>query len=182
MARNLYRFYLYAVFLAMLLFAAVAMGMFLQTILALTPLRGTYGSSPTNAMIVQAVVFFVVSWLIAGLLGGLHYWLIRRDMRNDPTADNSAIRAFFLNMTELVAAPLAIGFSAFTVIYQLGRLYAGNITGTAAFSIATLALVGVLELERQRTRADSGAALVFQRLHLYGVQLIVLILLYFAWL
>src|SRR5690349_17906120 len=98
MARNLYRFYLYAVFLAMLIFAAVAIDMFLQTFLALTALRGTYSSSPTNAALVQVTVFFVVSWFVAGLLGGLHYWLIRRDMQNDPAAGHSAIRAFFLNI------------------------------------------------------------------------------------
>lgn len=181
MARNLYRFYLYIVFIAMLIFAAVGLGMLLQPLLSETPLRGLYESAPTGSSVVQAVVFFVVSWLIAGLLGGLHYWLIRRDMRNDPLAGNSAIRAFFLNVTELIAAPLGIGFSSFAVISQLGRMNAYSVAGFAAFSIATLALVGVLELERQRTRANSGAALVFQRLHVYGVQLILLILLYFAW-
>jgi Domain of unknown function (DUF5671) len=181
MARNLYRFYLYTVFIVMLIFAAVGLDMLLQPLLSETPLRGSNDAAPTGSSIVQAVVFFVVSWVIAGLLGGLHYWLIRRDMRNDPAAGNSAIRAFFLNIAELIAVPLAVGISSFAVIYQLGRTYAGNVPGFAAFSLATFALVGVLELERQRTRADAGPALVFQRLHLYGVQLILLIFLYFAW-
>ena len=181
MARNLYRFYLYAVFLAMLIFAAVAMDMFLQTLLALTPLRGTYGSSPTNAMIVQVTVFFVVSWLIAGLLGGLHYWLIRRDMQSDPTAGQSAIRAFFLNIAELIDAPLAVFSSAMLVISQLGHDPANDLAGSTAFAIVTLALLAVLELERQRGQAGPGPAMAFQRLHLYGVQLILLIILTFSW-
>jgi hypothetical protein len=84
MARNLYRVYLYIVFIAMLIFAAVGLIMLLQTLLSLTPLRGTYGPIPTNATIVQVTVFFAVSWFIAALFGGLHYWLIRRDMHNDP--------------------------------------------------------------------------------------------------
>ena len=90
MARNLYRFYLYAVFLAMLIFAAVATGMLLQPLLSLTPLRGTYGGVAAGATLVQAAVFAGVSWLIAGVLGGLHYWLIRRDMRSDPAAGGVA--------------------------------------------------------------------------------------------
>ena len=76
MVHNLYRFYLYTVFLAMLIFAAIGLGLLLQPLLAFTPLRGSYGASPTTAVIVQGSVFFGVSWLIAGLLGGLHYWLI----------------------------------------------------------------------------------------------------------
>src|SRR5207248_11219297 len=119
MVHNLYRFYLYTVFLAMLIFAAIGLGLLLQPLLAFTPLRGSYGASPTTAVIVQGSVFFGVSWLIAGLLGGLHYWLIRRDMHNDPDGASSAIRAFFLNIAELLAAPIAIGLAAYGV--KIGR-------------------------------------------------------------
>ena len=181
MARNLYRFYLYSVFIAMLIFAAVGLGTLLQTLLALTQLRGIYSETPTNAMIVQATVFFVVSWLIAALLGGLHYWLIRRDMYGDPAAGSSAIRAFFLNIAELIDAPLAVFSSAILVIDQLGREPSSDLTGSAALAITTLLLLAVLELERQRTQAGPGAAMAFQRLHLYGVQLILLIMLTFSW-
>src|SRR6266567_980804 len=162
MVHNLYRFYLYTVFLAMLIFAAIGLGLLLQPLLAFTPLRGSYGASPTNAMVVQDSVFFGVSWLIAGLLGGLHYWLIRRDMHNDPDSAGSAIRAFFLNIAELLAAPIAIGLAAYGVIEQLGLVYAPDVSGLAAIVIAMLALVGVLEWERQRTTARTGPALFFQ--------------------
>ncbi len=181
MARNLYRFYLYTVFIAMLIFATVGLGRLLQPLFALTPLRGTYGPVPSNADIVQAAVFFVVALVIAALLGGLHYWLIRRDMRSDPAAGSSAIRAFFLNIAELIVAPLAVFASGILVISELGREPGNDVAGSAAFAIATLVLLAVLELERQRTQAGPGAAMVFQRLHLYGVQLVLLVILTFSW-
>jgi hypothetical protein len=181
MARNLYRFYLYAVFLVMLILAAVGLGWLLQPLLALTALRGAYDQPPTNQALVQGVVFFVISWLIAGLLGGLHYVLIRRDMRDDPGAGNQGIRAFFLNITELVAAPIGIGLAAEGVISQLGQAYSGNLSYQAATALAFLALFAVLELERQRSPASSGAALFFQRLHVYGAQFILLNILVAAW-
>jgi hypothetical protein len=181
MARNLYRIYLYIVFIAMLIFATFALIRLLQPLLAFTPLRGSYSTVPTSADMVQAGVFFVVSWIIAFLLGGLHYWLIRRDTHSDPIAGRSAIRAFFLNITELIVAPLAVFVSAFAVISELGHDPASDVTGSAAFAIAALVLLAVLELERQRTQAGPGAAMVFQRLHLYGVQVILLIILTFSW-
>ncbi len=181
MARNLYRIYLYSVFIAMLIFAAVGLGMLLQTLFSLTPLRGAYGTIPTNAAIVQVTVFFAVSWFIAALFGILHYWLIRRDMHNDPAAGSSAIRSFFLNITELIDAPLAIVVSATGVIAQLGHDPAFDLTSSAAFATTALLLLVVLEFERQRSQAGAGAAMAFQRLHLYGVQLILLIFLTFSW-
>ena len=181
MARNLYRIYLYIVFIAMLIFAAVGLGKLLQTLYSLTPLRGAYGTIPTNAAIVQVTVFFAVSWLIAAIFGILHYWLIRRDMHNDPAAGSSAIRSFFLNITELIDAPLAIVVSSTVVIAQFGHDPAFDLTGSAAFATTALLLLVVLEFERQRSQAGAGAAMAFQRLHLYGVQLILLIFLTFSW-
>jgi hypothetical protein len=181
MVRNLYRIYLYSIFIAMLIFAAVGLGMLLQTLFSLTPLRGAYGTIPTNASIVQVTVFFVVSWIIAAFFGILHYWLIRRDIQNDPAAGRSAIRSFFLNITELIDAPLAIVVSAMGVIAQLGHDPALDLTGSAAFATTALLLLAVLELERQRSQAGAGVAMTFQHLHLYGVQLILLIVLTFSW-
>src|SRR5437764_6303097 len=143
MARNLYRMYLYIVFIAMLIFAAIGLGMLLQTLFLLTPLRGASGTIPTNASIVQVTVFFVVSWIIAAFFGILHYWLIRRDMQNDPTARRSAIRSFFLNITQLIVAPLAIVASAMGVIAQLGHDPAFDLTGLAAFATCALLLFAV---------------------------------------
>lgn len=181
MARNLYRFYLYAMCIVLLIFATVGLGRLLQTLLALTPLRGAGGPPPTSVDIVQALVFFGVSWFITAAIGGLHYWLLRRDMQSDPSAGGSAIRSFFLNMVELIAAPLAIGLLSF-VLQSLGQVYSGDATVPAAIALATLALVAALEWERRRSQAAQGAAMVFQRLHIYGVQLILLLLLTSNWL
>ena len=181
MAHNLYRVYLYIVCIALLIFAAVGLEGLLQSLLAFTPLRGSDNPLPSNTALVQAVVFFIVSWIITLTIGGLHYWLIRRDMHNDPDAGGSAIRSFFLNIVELIAVPLAIALSI-SVIQGFGQLYSGNNTTLAAISLATLAFVAAIEWERRRTQPALGAATLFQRLNLYGVQLILLVEFTFSWL
>src|ERR1043165_3970169 len=100
MLRNLYRLYLYTILIALLIFADVALTMLLNTVLLLTPLRPDYIQVPTQAAIVQSLVFTGVALVIVGLLGGLHYRLIRRDLQHDPAASSSGIRSFFLNITE----------------------------------------------------------------------------------
>ena len=107
MLRGLYRFYLYTVFIAMLLFAAFGVQGLLQTALALTIFPEPY-STLSNANLVQAAVLAVVALVTAGLFGGFHYWLIRKDMRNDTLAANGAVRAFFLNALELISLPSAV--------------------------------------------------------------------------
>ena len=182
MARQLYRFYLYFVLLAMLVFASLASAQLLEPLLALTSLRGDYGTPPSNQVLVQRVVFAVVTWLIAGAVGGVHYWLIRRDMQRDPAAGGGAIRAFFLNMTELIVAPAGIGVFAVGVLAPLGHTPANNISVAGSIAIVLLALFAFLEWERQRATAAPGAARAFERLHLYGVQLILLAMFAIAWL
>jgi hypothetical protein len=173
MARNLYRFYLYAVFVLMLIFATVGLTTFLQALFSLTGLRGSYSTVPTSSTVTQTGVFFGVSWFIAALIGGLHYWLIRRDMRSDPaTGGSNAIRSFFLNVTELIAAPVAISIGA-SIIGQLGQ--GNDVTYGLAITLAALALVGVLEWERRRATAGTAVGLFFQRFNLYWIQFILLI-------
>src|SRR6184192_850408 len=168
--RGLYRFYLYAVFIAMLLFATSGV---IQLLTAL--LQSVFkdpNNTPSGASLVQALVYGIVSLITAALFGGLHYWLIRRDMHNDPMAGNSAVRAFFLNAVELISLPLAVGSGAFT-ISSIGQ-NVGAVSSGAAFTITFLGLWALLEWERRRVQASSGAAIVFQRLHLYSTQLILL--------
>lgn len=181
MVRNLYRFYLYAVCLALLVFATVALGHLLQIVLAFTPLRGPSASEPGSAETVQAIVFFVISWFVAAALGGFHYRLLRRDIKDDPAAGGSAIRAFFLNIAEGIAVVLAAALSAVAVIPSLGQAYAGDITAPTAASLAMLALAAALEWERRRLPAGSATARLFEHLHLYGAQLLLLLLLALSW-
>src|SRR5438128_974241 len=114
MLRNLYRLYLYTIFIALLIFADVALTMLLNTLLLLTSLRADYIQAPTQAAVVQALVFSGVALVIVGLLGGLHYWLIRRDIQHDPVAGSSGIRSFFLNMTEGIALAIAVATVGFS--------------------------------------------------------------------
>ncbi|MBE3560843.1 MAG: hypothetical protein IMW89_16725 [Ktedonobacteraceae bacterium] len=173
MARNLYRFYLYAVFIALLIFAVVATSRLLDTLFSLTPLRGTYRTVPSQAEVVQAVVFAVVAWVIAGALGGLHYWLIRRDTRQDPAAGTSAIRSFFLNVAEGVGVSIAVPLIGFA-IRSWAHDYGVDIAGSASVALAVLLMVLLLELERRRVPVQAGVALAFQRLHFFGVQIFLL--------
>lgn len=182
MVRNLYRFYLYTVFIALFIFIAVAVGQLLSTLLSFTALRGSSGTVSSQAEVIQSTVFVLVAVLIAGALGGLHYWLIRRDIRNDPVAGTDAIRSFFLNIAEAIGISLAVPIVGFVVIGTLARSPEANVVAPAAFALPTLALVLILEAERRRTPITSGVALAFQRLHFYGVQVILLIYLTFSWL
>ncbi len=178
MARNLYRFYLYTVFIALLIFAAIALGRLLGTLLLLLPfLRASYD----QAHFIQSLVFVLVSWLIVGLLGGLHYWLIRRDIHSEPAAGSSAIRSFFLNVAEAIGIGISVPFIGGVVLSPLAHGEYYSVVEGLAFSLPILAFVGLLELERRRTQVTTGAALAFQHLHLYGVQLLLLIFLCFSW-
>ena len=177
--RGLYRFYLYAVFIAMLLFATSGV-IQLLTVLLQSVFKDP-NNTPSGASLVQALVYGIVSLITAALFGGLHYWLIRRDTRNDPMAGNSAVRAFFLNVVELISLPLAVG-SGTSMISAIGQHSASGLSNSAAFTITFLGLWLLLEWERRRVPASSGTALVFQGLHLYGTQLILLFILTSSWL
>ncbi len=180
MLRNLYRSYLYAVFIAMVIFAASGVFQFLQTMLGLTSLRGQ-NTPPSNADVTQAVVYALVALLVAAGIGGLHYWLVLRDMRGDASAGNSGVRAFFLNALELVS--YIVGVSAgINVIGSFGQQYVSNLNIPCALAITSLCVWGVAEFERRRAQATAGTAVVFQRLHFYGTQLILLIIITFYWL
>ena len=171
MVRNLYRIYLYAVCIVLLNAATTVTAFSLGLLLSETPLRGPYGFSPPHSQIVQTVVAFVVVWLVTLLLGGLHYWLIRRDMDTDPAAGGGAVRSYFLNITQLLAALTAITTAAIGIT-QLGNR--NNSTASIfAVAISTAGLFALLEWERRRTRATTTAAIVFQRLHQFGAQLII---------
>ncbi|HEY3994088.1 MAG TPA: hypothetical protein VGM01_14570 [Ktedonobacteraceae bacterium] len=178
MARNLYRFYLYIIFIALIIFAVGVTAQLLSTLFALTPLRGSYIERPTQAALVQSLVFAVVGWIISGTLGGLHYWLIRRDQNSDPLgAGGSAIRAFFLNMTEATGILVVVSLIGFAVLGNWAYNNDGDVSYSLGIALPTLLMVLVLEAERRRFQTPKSATLVFQRLHFFGVQLILLLFL-----
>jgi hypothetical protein len=132
----------------------------------------------SQAEVVQAVVFATVTWVIAGTLSGLHYWLIRRDIQNHPDAAVGAIRSFFLNITEAVAITAAVPLIGFAVLNSLAFSTEADVASPLASAISALGLFVLLELERRRTQVHSGAALAFQRFHFYAMQ--TLLLFYFT--
>ena len=176
MARNLYRVYLYFVSIVLLVLAAVGAYMLMNILLAQTGLRGAFAPVPSQQEVVQQVVFAVVAWVIAGIVGGLHYWLIRRDMRSDAAAGEGAVRSFFLNFAEAIAALIAVAAGA-SALNGLGYSDPSQIdaSGPLAGAIVAGAVFALLELERRRTQAAPGIAKTFQRLHLFGVPLILVV-------
>lgn len=181
MLRNLYRFYLYAICIALLIFVAVTFGMLLSTLFSFTSLRGEFGTVPSQAQVTQSIVFVIVALVIGGGLAGLHYWLIRRDIRSDPEAGNSGIRSFFLNVPEAIAVSLIVPMFGYGFISSLAFMSNQDLAGTLASVLATSMVVVVLELERRRITVSSGTALFFQRLHFYGVQVVLLLMMASNW-
>src|SRR5256714_14895204 len=157
--RGLYRFYLYAVFIAMLLFATSGV-IQLLTVLLQSVFKDP-NNTPSGASLVQALVYGIVSLITAALFGGLHYWLIRRDMHNDPMAGNSAVRAFFLNVVELISLPLAVG-SGTSMISAIGQHNASGLSSSAAFTITFFGFCFFFNWDIHHTRASSEIGLYFR--------------------
>jgi hypothetical protein len=172
MARTLYRIYLYTVWMILLLFATGATAAFLAVVLRTTGLDSN-PRSLSQSEIVQPAAFAVIAWLIAATLGGFHYWLIRRDIAQDPAAGQGPVRALYLNLIEAIAALVAV-IAIGGAIASLGYVYSFA-SAPIAIGLSAAGLFALLELERRRTRAAPGGALTLQRLHFYGVQAIILL-------
>jgi len=173
MARSLYRLYLYVVFSLMALFAAFSLMFMLSQLLSFTPLNGGSYSPPDTTSLTQSVILAGITLLIAGGLGGLHYWLIRREQHSDPEPGKSVIRALFLNVIEGTYVLAFVLTLSFALLYFLPGSN-NNIAGAVANAITSALMVSLFELERRRIPATTGAAGALQRLHFYGVQLLLL--------
>lgn len=177
MARQLYRMYLYIVSIALLVLAAFGLGMLLSALLAYTPLRGSYRLEPGQTELIQSIVFAVTAWIIAAALGALHLRLIRRDIAEYPEAARGSVRAFFLNGAEAIAMLVAVftGSSGFTTLAYAEPGTPADTTGQFSAAVVALLLVIVFEVERRRYLTVSGAPVVFQRLHMFGVPIVMLL-------
>ncbi|MDE3230245.1 MAG: hypothetical protein KGO05_10215 [Chloroflexota bacterium] len=168
MAKGLYRVYLYVVTIALLVAGTVAVSILLGVLLNLTRLRGQYGSSPDSAAITQTVVLAVVTLIIVAGLGGLHYWLIRRDMASDPQPGESGVRSFTLNVAEAIATMVAVISGAFT-LSSFSLDFRNELSYSLATALGAGGLTLLLEWERLRATPSRGAAAVFQRLRIDGL-------------
>ena len=83
MQRSLYRVYLYGIIVILLYFVSIATTVFLAVLLRDTPLNGTSPTPITGSDLVQPAVFAITSWIITLSVGGLHYWLLRRNEAGD---------------------------------------------------------------------------------------------------
>ena len=171
MARGLYRVYLYVVTIALLIAATVAVGNLLGKLLQFTALRGQYSTPPNSASFTQTIVLTIVTLIIVLGMGGLHYWLIRRDMASDPQPGTSGVRSFLLNLAEAIATLVAVIAGA-AALSQFDLNFQNDIATTLAAALAAGGLVLALEFERWRAVATRGAALVFQRLRIDGLSFI----------
>jgi hypothetical protein len=180
MARNLYRFYLYTVYVILLNFVAATTGGFLSGLLRYTPLNSSSSSVPSQSELVQSTVYVVVTWIIAGGLAGLHGRLIWLDRRSDPAVANNAIRSFFLNVTELLAMLVIIPIIGFVLYYKaIGTTF--DMNSLLAYALSFFGMVVLLEWERRQARATTGGAIFWQRFHFYGAQLVLLGVLAWSW-
>ena len=171
MVRTLYRIYLYVVSLFLLFFSAVVTTIYLGRVLETTPLNGSYRQTIPRDELVQQAALTVISWIATIGIGGLHYWLIRRDMASDTGAGAGATRSFFLNAAEGVSAFVAILGGTLAL---MNSRYSGAASAYAMWFVF-LGIFAILELERRRTPVGPGAAVVLQRMHFYGIQMIALI-------
>lgn len=171
MARGLYRVYLYVVTIALLVFATVSVSSLINMLLRLTGLRGAYGSAPTGAEVTQNVVLALVSLVIVAGLGGLHYWLIRRDTASDPLPGASGVRSLTLNLAVGVATLVAVTAGA-SALAQFSFTFTNDLTTSLATALGAFGVALALEWERRRAAPTRGAALVFQRLRIDGLGLI----------
>ncbi|HZC04479.1 MAG TPA: hypothetical protein VE338_02480 [Ktedonobacterales bacterium] len=171
MARGLYRVYLYVVTIALAVFLTVSVSSLLSALLRLTSLRGQYGSAPAGSELTQTIVLALVTLIIVAGLGGLHYWLIRRDMASDPQPGASGVRAFTLNLALGAATLVAVfGFASALTLFSL--TFQNDIATSLAISLAAFGLALALGWERRRATPSHGAALVFERLRVDGLGLI----------
>lgn len=174
MARTLYRIYLYTISIALLVFAAVSLGVLLNTLFLETGLRGVYESAPPAASVVQNTVLAVTALVVALALGGLHYWLIRRNIEQEPGAETGGVRSLALNLLQAIAALVAVTAGA-NALGNVGAPAYGGVATTLAVAVVALAAFSLVQWERSRYQPAPGAPLVLQRIHLYLVPSLVLV-------
>lgn len=174
MGRSLYRLYLYLVFNTMVLFAVAGAVALLADLFEMTSLRGPeFGSGQLSSVTAQQAAFGSVVLFIAAVIGGGHYYLIRRDIAGDSGAGAGPIRALFLNWRQAQMALIAVFVGAFTIA-ALAQPFFGDLSVPFAIAAVTAAAFLLLQLERQRNPGGPGAAIVLQRLQLYLIPLIAL--------
>lgn len=164
MVRSLYRVYLYSVLVVLLYFTAISTAILVGKLFEFTPLNSPNTRAFVGSEVTAPATFAAIAWLMTLLVGGLHYWLLLRDERGDPTAGPGAVRAFMVNFAEGVAALVAVAF-ALGIYFQVR--YGGSVGNSLGPLVVFALLFALFEVERRRTQARAGAAMALQRIHFY---------------
>jgi hypothetical protein len=131
---------------------------------------------PSGQAITESVVFFVIALVLVGLaFGGSHYWLIRRDARDDPQADAGATRHIFLNglmaLSTLIAVPAGL-----IALSQIGQLnYSSDVATPLSFALVFAGVFALVALERARVKLAGRAATLVRQIHEVALQGILLV-------
>ena len=136
---------------------------------------------PSGQTITESIVFFVIALVLVGLaFGGSHYWLIRRDARDDPQADAGATRHIFLNgllaLSTLIAVPA--GLIALSYIDQTYGSF--DVAVSLSFALVFAAVFALVALERARVNRPSRAAALLRQMHESALQGILVIFISFT--
>ncbi|HEU5201019.1 MAG TPA: hypothetical protein VFU32_15375 [Ktedonobacterales bacterium] len=133
-------------------------------------------SPPSGQAITESIVFFVIALVLVGLaFGGSHYWLIRRDARDDPQANAGATRHIFLNglmaLSTLIAVPA--GLIALSEIDQLNS--SSDVATPLSFALVFAGVFALVALERARVKLAGRAAALLRQIHEVALQGILLV-------
>jgi hypothetical protein len=176
MARNLLRIYLYLMCIGLLGFLAYAL---------FTLLEYAFGASVPSPIpgLDQPMFGFALlgtSLVLCSLLGGLHYWGIRRDMAEDPEAATGSVRAIMLNSVQGVAAAFLLFAGLLTFVP--GTLAASEHAELQAITVVALVGFILVQVERRRPRPHDGVPIGAQRTHLSVMLIVALLTLVASWL
>lgn len=173
MVSSLRRLYLYLVASAAFVFTTYALDRFIDGLIYNAAGFSQYPAYFNVPSMRQAVALLLVAVIIAVPIGAVHWWLIRREGKTDPTARANGVRAFFVSGLLIGYASYAIS-QAVSFLSSLGQqppIYAGQSTvvdtpippfnyDALALLIAALIGLAAILLERRWTHpeAESEAA------------------------
>ncbi len=162
MLASLRRLYFYVIAASALIFITVVLQNFLYQWAVQLGIRDHPYSVVNPQAYSQSLAFLVVALIIVLPVGGLHWWFIRRDAREDPAALGGVVRELFLDVFTILmgtVAMIATVWLAF-VYFATTPSYGFFAPGTASLLSVALAwglALGALVLERRATPDLTGA-------------------------
>jgi hypothetical protein len=159
MLASLRRVYYYFVASVALIFLTYAIQNVVYEVLVRTGLQGYSYSQPGSLR--QAAVLLAVAVVIVAPVGGLHWWLIRRDARQDPTALGGVVREIFLDLLtfgSLITVTISLGSVLYYAFETSHASYESGPTTQLSLVIGWGIALIALSAERLATRDQHTAA------------------------